>query len=125
MNNTTEMIRDCAKEAGLDWHKFWNDDGTNQLEVLVMASIGNTKKVSIDVSTSDDDSGNRIFCEVVGVQDDTILLVETGRNYVDKWKVAAEYWYGQMRFEKTGDTSYLTKGALDSWIKKFDWKEAK
>ena len=28
----TERIRELAKQAYLDWHKNWNDDGRNRLE---------------------------------------------------------------------------------------------
>ena len=28
----TERIRELAKQAGLDWHKHWNDEEGNRLE---------------------------------------------------------------------------------------------
>ena len=27
-------MKDLAKQAGIDWHKHWNDDETNKLDVF-------------------------------------------------------------------------------------------
>jgi hypothetical protein len=39
------------------------------------------KKISMDVSTGDDNAGNRIFGTVVEIQDDVLLAVEDSRNF--------------------------------------------
>ncbi len=31
---TRDELRDLVLEAGIDWHKHWNDDGSNRLEHL-------------------------------------------------------------------------------------------
>jgi hypothetical protein len=41
----------------------------------------NGREVSMDVSTGDDDIGNRIFGNVIGIQDGIILVEETARNF--------------------------------------------
>lgn len=41
---TDDEILDEARAAGIDWHKHWNDDGTNRLEIFaraVRAKFGN------------------------------------------------------------------------------------
>jgi hypothetical protein len=45
------------------------------------APIDNGREVSMDVSTGDDDIGNRIFGNVIGIQDGIILVEETARNF--------------------------------------------
>jgi len=29
-----EQIRELAKDADIDWHRYWNDDGSNRLQIF-------------------------------------------------------------------------------------------
>jgi hypothetical protein len=39
MTPTPDEILDEARAAGIDWHKHWDDDGTNRLETFARAAL--------------------------------------------------------------------------------------
>jgi hypothetical protein len=44
---TRDEIIDMAREADIDWHKNWNDDGSNRLEhlaALIAARVAATER---------------------------------------------------------------------------------
>ena len=36
-----EQIRELAKDADIDWHRYWNDDGSNRLQIFAELIVRN------------------------------------------------------------------------------------
>jgi len=50
-----EQIRELAKDADIDWHRYWNDDGSNRLqifaELIVRECIDTVLDSSVEYTT--------------------------------------------------------------------------
>jgi len=66
---TRDDIREIARVADIDWHRNWNDDGTNKLEVFaaLVADAAATDEREACASMVD-----HILCEGGGTYGDAI-----------------------------------------------------
>jgi hypothetical protein len=64
--NGDDIIK-MAREAGIDWHKHWNDDESNRLEVFaaLVAAAERTRACRIVTGLCISDNNAREICQAI------------------------------------------------------------
>jgi hypothetical protein len=57
-----ERIKELARQAALDWHKFWNDDESNRMEKFAELIVRECAKVCKSRVGNSDYNTGRMHC---------------------------------------------------------------
>ena len=68
MTPTPDEILDEARAAGIDWHKHWDDDGTNRLETFARAALAKWGTPTPAGEPLTPDEALDAFCKTPGIR---------------------------------------------------------